>query len=520
MFKKLGRILTATIFLAGSLTATGITAAQATASNDTSLNVTSSKIKGVAISSATATTCLDGPTCATFGTNQVAVNLTSAQATNVSNSGSFITTFVPTDAGATVSKIVKPTYGTGGLYNVTMFNNATAFDPTSTLGTQDNLLVKVTAADGVTVAYYGFKFSIQIDNTLSASSTIKGVTITSLGTPNTSTASIVAGSVTLTSAQAADTSNSGSFVTSFIKDSLASITVRKAPVGTAWASIGVGNAYDGSAAISDGDIFMIFIGSGGPSNRYIINVTVTGGGSSSSSPTLTAEQITAAAKAAADAIAAAKAEAIAAEIAVAQTKLSSVLKSDKPGSIEEYKSSNIQVSTAASLARINAEVLKLSASDRSDFAKIKAIADKIEFDEAFFNTSARPTLDTFVQKGIQGVTERTLATINSKILALPLEKRSDLNAIQEIVKVESFVDRVANPATRASVSSSTLVSKGLLAADSPYKYLVTSGLASYPEGSLNTLAKIEAAIKTELDKAGARKAKTEALKAKIASRYK
>lgn len=248
--------------------------------------------------------------------------------------------------------------------------------------------------------------------------------------------------------------------------------------------------------------------------------TLAGGSSTPapSTPTLTAAEIAAAAVAVAKAVAQAAAEARAAEVSVAQTKLSTVLKGDKAGTIDEYKAANIAISTAASLARINAEVLKLSANDRSDFAKIKAIADAIEFDESFFNTTARPTLSTYAKYEVVGITERILPTVNAKVLELPEAKRIDAAAIQEIVKVESFVDVVANTSTRESVTSTRLIEKGLLPADTPYKHSVRSGLAFYPEGSLNTMAKIEAAIKAELVKAGARKAKTAEIREKIAAR--
>jgi hypothetical protein len=242
--------------------------------------------------------------------------------------------------------------------------------------------------------------------------------------------------------------------------------------------------------------------------------------STPSTPTLTAAEIAAAATAAAKAVAEAAAAVRAAEVSAAQTKLSTVLKGDKAGTIDEYKAANVNITTAASLARINAEVLKLSANDRSDFAKIKAIADKIEFDESFFNATARPTLTTYAKYEVVGITERTLPTVNAKVLELPAAKRIDAAAIKEIVKVESFVDLVANTATRESVTSTRLIEKGLLPADTPYKHSVRSGLASYPEGSLNSMAKIEAAIKAELEKAGARKAKTAEIRARIAARNK
>jgi len=250
--------------------------------------------------------------------------------------------------------------------------------------------------------------------------------------------------------------------------------------------------------------------------------TLAGGGSTPapSAPTQTAAEIAAAAAAVAKAAAAAAAAVRAAEVAVAQTKLSTVLKADKAGTQSEYRAANINVSTDASLARINAEVLKLSENDRTDFVKIKAIAEKIEFDESFFNATARPTLSTFTKYEVVGITERILLTVNTKLLELPAALRTDAKAIQDLVKVESFVDQVANTQTRSTVSSAALISRGLLSADSPYKHSVRSGLGSYPEGSLNTMAKIEAAIKAELVKAGARKAQTAEIRARIAARNK
>lgn len=260
-----------------------------------------------------------------------------------------------------------------------------------------------------------------------------------------------------------------------------------------------------------------------PSSFSSASTSITSSGSqnnSQSSPSQTPEQIAAAAAAAAVAAQAAAAAVRAAEIATAQTALSNVLKADKPGTLSEYRSANINITTNAGLTRLNAEVLKLAGADRTDFAKIKALADKIEFDESFFNTTARPSVATYSTYGVTGVTERILPTVNAKILELPAALRVDVKAMQDLVKVESFVDRVANTETRSTVSASALVEKGLLSPTSPYKYSVVQGLAKYPEGSLNTMAKIEAAIKEQIAKAEAPKLRLAAIKAKIAARKK
>lgn len=252
------------------------------------------------------------------------------------------------------------------------------------------------------------------------------------------------------------------------------------------------------------------------------SVAIVSGASSpsQSAPTLTAAEIAAAAAAAAKATAEAAAAIRAAEVSAAQTKLSTILKADKAGTIDEYKSANVNITTAASLARINAEILKLSANDRADFSKIKAIADKIEFDESFFNASARPTLSTYAKYEVVGITERILPTVNSKLLELPAALRVDVKAIQDLVKVESFIDRVANPSTRSTVSSGELVSRGLLAPTFTRKHSVINGLSRYPEGSLNTMAKIEAAIKEQIFIAEAPKRRLAEIKAQMAARKK
>jgi hypothetical protein len=58
----------------------------------------------------------------------------------------------------------------------------------------------------------------------------------------------------------------------------------------------------------------------------------------------------------------------------------------------------------------------------------------------------------------------------------------------------------------------------LLPVTSGYKHSVVRGLASYPSGSLDSLAKIEAAIKEQIFIAEAPKRRLAEIKAKIAAR--
>jgi hypothetical protein len=359
---------------------------------------------------------------------------------------------------------------------------------------------------------------------LSPTSSIKGVTI-DIGSARSDSAfsdfyspGPLRSSVTLTSAEA-----SGSGVTALTAtDGSPVYWLYIAPGMNSFSHRDINGTNDqASETLVDGRDFIIrIVPTTCDEQYYWVEINVGSSSSSSPAPTLSAAQIAANAAAAAKAAAEAAAAARAAEVAAAQTKLSTVLKADKAGTIDEYKSANVNITTAASLARINAEVLKLSANDRSDFAKIKAIADKIEFDESFFNAAARPTLTTYAKYEVVGITERILPTVNTKVLELPAALRVDAKAIQDLVKVERFVDLVANTETRGGVTSASLIERGLLPADTPYKHSVRSGLGSYPEGSLNTMAKIEAAIKAELVKAGARKAQTAEIRARIAARNK
>ncbi len=353
---------------------------------------------------------------------------------------------------------------------------------------------------------------------LNSSSTIKGVTFTK-GTRQASSTdfngggSAFMGSVTLTSAEA-----SGTGITMLSASGGASVRwLYISPSINSWSNSDINTTANlQGVTLTNGRLFEIKVSGPGCTDYYRLRINVGSG----SAPTLSATEIAAAAAAAAEAARIAAAAVRAAEIATAQTALSTVLKADKPGTLSEYRSANINITTNAGLTRLNAEVLKLAGADRTDFAKIKALADKIEFDESFFNATARPSLATYSTYGVTGVTERILPTVNAKILELPAALRVDVKAMQDLVKVESFVDRVANTETRSTVTSVALVEKGLLSSASPYKYSVVQGLAKYPEGSLNTMAKIEAAIKEQIAKAEAPKLRLAAIKAKIAARKK
>lgn len=196
-----------------------------------------------------------------------------------------------------------------------------------------------------------------------------------------------------------------------------------------------------------------------------------------------------------------------------------LIKGERP-TLLDYNNAAFNQIVARTIESVTTELLALDVVKRVDVQVINQVADRAAYLDAFFNPLFRPTLESYVRHGFTGVTERTLKVVNEKVLAISENKRSQRELIQDIANQEGFIDRVANPSTRAMVTASILISKGLLPSDTVYKYSVVQGLTNYAEGSLNSMAKIEAAIKAEIEKAGARKAKTEAIKAKIAARRK
>jgi hypothetical protein len=351
---------------------------------------------------------------------------------------------------------------------------------------------------------------------LSSSSTIKGVAFNA-GTRQASSTdfngsgSSNMGSITLTEAQA-----SGNGVTSIVATGSATATwLHVGPSINSWGNDDISTTADlAGVTLAYGELFEIKISGTGCTDYYRISITVP---SSRQNGQQSAQQAAAAAQAEAAAFGAGQQLK---KTISAQQNLSTAFLGNKSGSIEDFSSANINVTTTASLNRINAEILKLSAIDRTDFAKIKALAEKIEFDESFFNASSRPTASTYATYGVPGVTDRIVAKVNEKVLELPAAQRLDTKAITEIANVESFIDRVASTETRSSVSASLLVSKGLLPADYSKKHSLIQSLGSYPEGSLNTMAKIEAAIKEQIANAEAPRLRTAEIRARIAARNK
>ncbi|WP_379136706.1 S-layer homology domain-containing protein [Paenibacillus sp. sgz500958] len=122
------------------------------------------------------------------------------------------------------------------------------------------------------------------DATLKASPSVKGQTVTNIGTPNAILSNETAGNVTITAAEASNSSNAGSFITIFDKNNAnATVKVVKYASGTSTANFATDTAY-ANGIISSGDFFIIKVIAQDTTtvNYYRVNVTVTTTSSGSS----------------------------------------------------------------------------------------------------------------------------------------------------------------------------------------------------------------------------------------------
>jgi|GEM_PF-1370750 len=235
---------------------------------------TASTIKGVVLG----TTGLGTPSAALANmTNADAgsVTLTSAQATDISNAGSFITLFAPTNTEATARVVM---YLPGELHDIPAEADYAVhanYNGTDALDNSSIFIIKVTAQDTTTVLYYGIIVNVLSDEaTLQASSTVKSVTVAGLGTPVAVLTDMSdVGSVEITTTQATN----GDLTTLFTPtDGEATVKVVKYGTGGDTSGFATDTDYNGTDSIDNGDFFVIRVTSEDASvvNYYEIAVTI------------------------------------------------------------------------------------------------------------------------------------------------------------------------------------------------------------------------------------------------------
>jgi len=139
------------ILLVAAVFGLGVHPARAASSDATILN--SSTIKGQSIAHLgipkSAVASITGP-------DEGYVTINSIQAADTTNAGSYVTRFVPTTTGATITKVVKYAQGASDAN----FATDTAYNGTGAINNQDYFVIEVTAADGSTILYYEIEVSV------------------------------------------------------------------------------------------------------------------------------------------------------------------------------------------------------------------------------------------------------------------------------------------------------------------------------------------------------------------------
>ena len=137
---------------------------------------------------------------------------------------------------------------------------------------------------------------------------------------------------------------------------------------------------------------------------------------------------------------------------------------------------------------------------------------------AQFAANKPATAEQFLDAGYVVRNNNVAAKVSSAVLKLSAADRENTQKVNEIINLENFIDRVAVTDTRSTVRASELISRGLLPADSTKKHSVIRGLGTYPNGSLDSLEKIAAAVKEQIFKAEEPKRRLAEIRARMAAR--
>jgi hypothetical protein len=232
-----------------------------------------------ALSNQVTTPAYVAPTSTSNGNSSVAVpafTLSSAAETKTVNNA--ITGYtISSTGGAIATYSISPTAPTG-----TTFSASTGLLTGTPTSSQSATAYTITATNVTGSASRTFSLTISAalsdDATLSTASRIKGKTPLVLGTPSAVLANAAGGSVTISRTQALNTSNTGSFITTFTKTASAAIVNRvvKYSVGSNFSGFQTDSEFNGTTTIADGDFFIVKVTAedGATVLHYKIDVTV------------------------------------------------------------------------------------------------------------------------------------------------------------------------------------------------------------------------------------------------------
>jgi hypothetical protein len=206
------------------------------------------------------------------------------------------------------------------------------------------------------------------------------------------------------------------------------------------------------------------------------------------------------------------------QIAAAKAIVVDLFRNSKPVSVKQFLDATYQPVSPKVIDRLNSEILKLSVDLRLEEKRINTLIDALNFDLAFYDVNDRPTVDIYNSYGISGMNERILTTVNQVILSLPSTQKTDLSIIRGIVLQYATVEQISNPVNRKSVTADQLIRIGLISADNKNKTTILNALKKAPIAELNTYAKLQKFVSSQIAVINARVERLAAIKKKIQTR--
>jgi hypothetical protein len=548
MFKKITSVLSAAILLAAGISAVGITSASA--ANEKTLTI-ASKVKGV-------TATLGTPSG--YGGNPMgSVYLTASQAADTSNSGNFVTEFIPTDSQASVVVALYPN-ATFGMGNPSNFPGSYTYNGTDAVSNNQLFVIKVTQANNMSYQYYEVAVRIvSTDATLSfANSRLKSVTLGS-ATAFTDIAQLASSNnrtgITLTSAQASSTA--GDQMTYFSGAGNNSVATAK-KFASSVSSLD-SNTFSSATtvtrltAITNGDFIVIKVIAEDTTTTKYYGYTVTvsssgggvgggGGGGGITAGTVGSITSTGATFSFADVMAsnpppldlkvfAATGSTSTAlqSTPVASNAVSAAIVGLSPGT--SYRISLAVRSNGTILGLVSFTTLGSSGPTQEEIAaeaqaaaieaervrQVAIAAAKVAL-EGVLKGDKPGTLAQFKDANYAISSEEVLTRVNAELLKLSADDRIKSVEINKVIKVESFIVQISTTETQNTITANQLVSVGLLAATNLNKMGLTAALKNRTASTLDSMEKIAAAIAEETAVIKARAARLDAIKAKVSSR--
>jgi hypothetical protein len=129
------------------------------------------------------------------------------------------------------------------------------------------------------------------------------------------------------------------------------------------------------------------------------------------------------------------------------------------------------------------------------------------------------SVESFTKAEIPGITPSNIAAVQAELLALPETSRTDIKLVLKVARKYEVVGKIGSSQVK-NVQSKSLIEIGLISAANKNKETIMSAVRRASENDRGSYAEIQAIIAAEESAIQARKARTAAAIAKIKNRSK